>query len=176
MKIPTIAVLLYLFASASAQAQQASNASSPAASQETQARQAQTVSRAGSKPSAKGPAQYFTGNVRVDPLFAANGSAQFSGGSVTFEPGARSAWHTHPTGQHLIVTSGVGLTQEWGGTITEIRAGDVVWCPPGVKHWHGASPTTSMTHIALTGSVNGKNVEWMEKVSDEQYMNHSSQK
>ena len=102
----------------------------------------QTVTRAGSQPSTKGPAEYFTGNVRVDPLFAANESAPYSGGYVTFEPGARSNWHTHPAGQRLIVTHGVGRTQEWGGPIVEVRAGDHVWCPPGVKHWHGASPTT----------------------------------
>jgi quercetin dioxygenase-like cupin family protein len=129
----------------------------------------QTVSSAGSRPAATGPAEYFTGNVRVDPLFAAKDVAPFSGAYVTFEPGARSAWHTHPGGQHLIVTSGVGWTQEWGGPIVEIRAGDVVWCPPGVKHWHGATPTTALTHIALTGTVGGKNVDWLEKVSDEQY-------
>ena len=129
----------------------------------------QTVSRAGSQPAVKGPAEYFTGNVRVEPLFAAKDTAPFSGAYVTFEPGARSAWHTHPAGQHLIVTSGVGRTQESGEPIMEIRAGDVVWCPPGVKHWHGATPTTAMTHIALTGTVGGKNVEWLEKVSDEQY-------
>ena len=129
----------------------------------------QTVSRAGSQPAVTGSAEYFTGNVRVDPLFAAKETAPFSGAYVTFEPGARSAWHTHPAGQHLIVTSGVGWTQEWGGPTVEIRAGDVVWCPPGVKHWHGASPTTAMTHIALTGTVGGKNVEWLENVPDEQY-------
>lgn len=129
----------------------------------------QTISRDGSRPSVKGPAEYFTGNVRVDPLFPANDSAPFSGAYVTFEPGARSAWHIHPTGQRLLVTSGVGRTQEWGGPVEEIRAGDVIWCPPKVKHWHGASPTTAMTHIALTGTVDGKNVEWMEKVTDEQY-------
>jgi quercetin dioxygenase-like cupin family protein len=129
----------------------------------------QTISRAGSLPSMKGPAEFFTGNVRVDRLFPANDTAHFSGASVTFEPGARSAWHTHPTGQHLIVTAGVGRTQEWGGPIEEIKAGDVIWCPPQVKHWHGASPTTAMTHIALTGTINGKNVEWLEKVTDEQY-------
>ena len=111
----------------------------------------------------------FTGNVRVDRLFPANDAAPFSGAYVTFEPGARSAWHTHPTGQHLIVTAGVGRTQAWGGPIEEIKAGDVIWCPPQVKHWHGASPTTAMTHIALTGTINGKNVEWMEQVTDEQY-------
>lgn len=132
-------------------------------------KRSQTIIRADSQPSTKGPAEYFTGSVRVDPLFAAKDAAPYSGGMVTFEPGARSAWHTHPAGQHLIVTSGVGWTQEWGGPVTQIRAGDVVWCPPGVKHWHGATPTTAMTHIALTGTVSGKNVEWMEKVTDEQY-------
>jgi quercetin dioxygenase-like cupin family protein len=129
----------------------------------------QAVSIAGSQAATKGAAEYFTGNVRVDPLFAAKDTAPFSGAYVTFEPGARSAWHTHPAGQHLIVTSGVGWTQEWGGSTVEIRAGDVVWCPPGLKHWHGATPTTAMTHIALTGTAGGKNVEWLEKVSDEQY-------
>jgi quercetin dioxygenase-like cupin family protein len=132
-------------------------------------KKSQTISRAGSQPSAKGAAEYFTGNVRVDPLFPANDSAPFSGSYVTFEPGARSAWHIHPAGQHLLVTSGVGRTGEWGDTVEEIKAGDVIWCPPKIKHWHGASPTTAMTHIALTGTLNGKNVEWMEKVTDEQY-------
>jgi quercetin dioxygenase-like cupin family protein len=129
----------------------------------------QTISRAGTQASIKGPAEYFTGNVRVDPLFPANDSAHFSGAYVTFEPGARSAWHIHPTGQHLLVTAGVGRTGEWGGKVEEIKTGDVIWCPPGVKHWHGASPTTAMTHIAITGTVNGKNVEWLEKVTDKQY-------
>ena len=129
----------------------------------------QAVSRAGSQHSTNGPAEYFTGNVRVEPVFAANESAPFSGAYVTFEPGARSNWHTHPSGQHLLVTHGMGRTQEWGGPIIEVRAGDHIWCPPGVKHWHGASPTTAMTHIALTVSRDGKNVEWMEKVTDEQY-------
>ena len=129
----------------------------------------QTISRAGSPASITGPAEFFTGNVRIDPLFPATDSAHFSGASVTFEPGARSAWHMHPTGQHLVVTAGVGRTQEWGGPIEEIKAGDVIWCPPMVKHWHGASPTTAMTHIAITGTINGKNVEWMEQVTDAQY-------
>lgn len=129
----------------------------------------QTITRAGSQSSYMAPDKYFTGNVRVDPLFSANNSAPFSGAYVTFEPGARSAWHIHPAGQRLIVTSGVGWTQEWGGPIVEIQAGDVIWCPPGVKHWHGASPTTAMTHLALSGISNGKSVEWLEKVSDEQY-------
>jgi len=129
----------------------------------------QTVARAGSQRSTRGPAEYFTGNVRIDPLFPATNYAPYSGGYVTFEPGARSAWHIHPAGQRLIVTSGVGRTQEWGGPIVEIKAGDVITCPPNVKHWHGASPTTAMTHIAITGTQGGKNVEWMEKVTDEQY-------
>lgn len=136
---------------------------------ESQPAAAQQVTRAGSQPSAVGPADYFTGRVRVDPVWPANAQINASGGMVTFEPGARSAWHTHPAGQRLVVMSGVGLTQEWGKPAQEIRAGDTVWCPPGVKHWHGAAPTTAMIHLAVTGTVNGKNVEWMEKVSDEQY-------
>jgi len=127
------------------------------------------ITRTGSQPSTKAPVEYFTGNVRVDPLFRANDSAHFSGAYVTFEPGARTAWHTHPAGQYLIITSGVGQVQEWGGPILEVHAGDVVWFPPGVKHWHGASPTTAMTHLALTVSVDGKSAAWLEKVSDEQY-------
>ena len=132
-------------------------------------KKSQTISRAGSQTSVKGPAEYFTGNVRIDPLFPANDSAHFSGAYVTFEPGARSAWHIHPKGQHLLVTAGVGRTGEWEGKVEEIKAGDVIWCPPKVKHWHGASPTTAMTHIAITGTLDGKNVVWMEKVTDEQY-------
>lgn len=129
----------------------------------------QTIVRAGSQPSSKGPAENFTGNVTVTPLFPADASAPYSGGYVTFEAGARSAWHTHPAGQRLVVTAGVGRTQEWGGKVREIKAGDVVWCPPGVKHWHGAAPTTAMTHLAVTGTVDGRNVAWLEKVGDEQY-------
>lgn len=157
MRIATLLASLLPLAWAAATAA----AGKPAASQ--------TVSVAGSQPAAKGPTEYFTGQVRSDPLFAAKDTAPFSGGYVTFEPGARSAWHTHPAGQHLIITPGVGRTQEWGGPVVEIRAGDVVWCPPGVKHWHGATPTTAVTHIALTGTVGGKNVDRLEKVSDEQY-------
>ena len=130
---------------------------------------AQEITRAGTQASAAGPAEFFTGRVRVDPVWPANGDIQASGGMVTFEPGARSAWHTHPKGQRLVVTSGVGLTQEWGKAVQVLRPGDAVWCPPGVKHWHGAAPTTAMTHLAVTGSLDGKNVTWMEKVSDEQY-------
>jgi quercetin dioxygenase-like cupin family protein len=128
-----------------------------------------TIARAGSQASVKGPAATFTGSVRVDPLFAPHAPSNTSGAYVTFEPGARSAWHTHPAGQVLIVTAGVGRVQRWGGPVEEIRPGDVVWTPPGVKHWHGAAPTAALTHIAITDTVKGKNVEWMEKVSDEQY-------
>ena len=128
------------------------------------------ITRAGSQPSARGSADYFTGAVRVDPMFPATAPSRVSGGHVTFEPGARSAWHTHPRGQRLVVMSGAGLTQEWGKPVQPLRPGDVVWCPPGVKHWHGAAPTTAMTHLAVTGSEpDGRNVTWMEKVSDEQY-------
>uniref|UniRef100_UPI000D366414 (R)-mandelonitrile lyase n=1 Tax=unclassified Variovorax TaxID=663243 RepID=UPI000D366414 len=130
---------------------------------------AQQIARAGSQASMAGPAEYFTGRVRVDPVWPASDTLNASGGLVTFEPGARSAWHTHPAGQRLVVQSGVGLTQEWGKPVQEIRPGDVVWCPPGVKHWHGAAPFTALVHLAVTGTVNGRNVDWMEKVSDEQY-------
>jgi len=125
--------------------------------------------RAGSQPSRKGPTEYFTGTVRIDPLFQAPDPARVSGGSVTFEPGARTAWHTHPLGQTLIITSGFGWVQREGGPIEEVRPGDVVWFPPGLKHWHGSTPTTAMTHIAIQESLDGRNVDWMEKVSDEQY-------
>jgi quercetin dioxygenase-like cupin family protein len=127
------------------------------------------ITRSGSQPTSTGPAEYFTGNVRVQPLFAAEETAPYTGAYVTFQPGARSAWHTHPAGQRLIVTDGVGRTQQWGGPIEEIRPGDVVWFPPGEKHWHGAAPTTAMTHIAIQEQLDGKVVDWMEKVSDEQY-------
>lgn len=131
---------------------------------------AQTIIRNGEQAALKGSAQYFTGNVRIDPLYPANGDMRSSGGSVTFEPGARSHWHIHPVGQALIVTSGVGLTQEWGKPVQEIRPGDVVLCPVGVKHWHGASPDSSMTHISICEEKEpGKVVEWLEEVTDEQY-------
>lgn len=129
----------------------------------------QQITRAGTQASATGSTDYFTGRVRVDPLAPAGSDINASIAYVTFEPGARSAWHTHPAGQRLVVTSGVGLTQEWGKPAQEIRPGDVVWCPPGVKHWHGAAPTSPMTHLAVTGSADGKSVTWMEKVTDEQY-------
>jgi len=127
------------------------------------------LKRNGSQPSSKGPNEYFTGNVRVDPLFEAPAPSRARGASVTFEPGARSAWHTHPLGQTLIVTAGCGWVQSEGSPKIEILPGDVVWCPPNERHWHGATPTTGMTHIAIQEALNGKVVEWMEKVTDEQY-------
>lgn len=128
-----------------------------------------TITPAGSQKPLAGPANNFTGQVRVDPLFSADEGINVSAAYVTFEPGARSAWHSHPAGQRLIVTSGVGLTQQEGQPVQRIRVGDVVICPPGVKHWHGATSDSAMTHLAVTGNVNGKNVDWMEKVTDAQY-------
>ena len=127
------------------------------------------IHRSGSRPSGKGPADWFTGTVRIDPLISAPQPARVAGAQVTFEPGARTAWHTHPLGQTLIVTSGLGRVQREGGEIQEIRPGDVVWFAPGEKHWHGASPTTAMTHIAIQEALDGKAVDWMEHVSDAQY-------
>jgi quercetin dioxygenase-like cupin family protein len=127
------------------------------------------VRRVGTQASTKGPADWFTGDVRIDPLFEAPDPAHVRGASVTFDPGARTAWHTHPVGQTLIVTSGLGWAQSWGGSVEEIRPGDVVWFAPNEKHWHGATPTTAMTHIAIQEALNGKVVDWMEKVSGEQY-------
>jgi quercetin dioxygenase-like cupin family protein len=127
------------------------------------------IKRVGSQPSTKGPGDWFTGTVRIDPLFQPAEPARVASALVTFEPGARTAWHTHPLGQRLIVTAGCGRAQRWGGPIEEIRPGDVVWFPPGEKHWHGASPTTAMTHIAIQEQLDGKAVEWLEQVTDEQY-------
>ena len=127
------------------------------------------IKRSGSQPSAKGPDEYFTGTVRIDPLFQSPAPARTFGASVTFEPGARTAWHTHPLGQTLIVTAGCGLIQRWDGLIEQIRPGDVIWFSPGEKHWHGATAITAMTHIAIQEQLDGKTVDWMEKVSDEQY-------
>ena len=127
------------------------------------------VKRSGSQASAKGPSDWFTGTVRIDPLFQAPDPARVAGASVTFEPGARTAWHTHPLGQTLIVTVGCGWAQREGGSIEEIRAGDVVWFSPGEKHWHGATPTTAMTHIVIQERLDGKAVDWLEKVTDEHY-------
>lgn len=128
-----------------------------------------SVTRAGTTPSAAGPSSNFTGAVRVDSRFSATAPATIGGATVTFEPGARTAWHSHPLGQTLIVTAGVGLVQHWGGEIQEIRPGDIAWIPPGVKHWHGATATTAMSHIAISEAAHGKVVEWMEHVTDEQY-------
>ncbi|PYJ67163.1 MAG: cupin domain-containing protein [Verrucomicrobia bacterium] len=127
------------------------------------------IRRVGSQSSTKGPVDWFTGTVRIDPLFQANAPTRASGASVTFKPGARTAWHTHPLGQTLIVTAGCGWVQREGGAIEEIRPGDVVWFPPNEKHWHGATPTMAITHIAIQEALDGKVVDWMEKVSDEQY-------
>jgi quercetin dioxygenase-like cupin family protein len=127
------------------------------------------IKRSGSQPSTRGPADWFTGTVRIDPLFPAADPARAAANRVTFEPGARTAWHTHPLGQALIVTEGCGRAQRWGGPVEEIRPGDVIWFAPAEKHWHGAAPTTAMTHIAIQESLNGKPVDWMEQVSDEQY-------
>lgn len=128
-----------------------------------------TVTKAGEKPSVKGPQEYFTGSVRIDAPFQGTAPARVGGATVTFEPSARTAWHTHPLGQTLIVTAGVGRVQEWGGAVREIHPGDIVWIPAGVKHWHGAAPENSMSHIAIAEAEDGKVVDWMEKVSDEQY-------
>ncbi len=127
------------------------------------------IKRVGTRPSAKGPEEYFTGSVRIDMLVEAPGPARVSGAHVTFEPGARTHWHAHPLGQTLIVTSGCGRVQRWGGPAEEIRPGDVVWFAPGEKHWHGAAPETAMTHIAIQEKLDGKAAEWMEPVSEEQY-------
>jgi len=127
------------------------------------------ITRNGSQPSAKGPAEWFTGSVRIDSRFQANAPARVAGAIVTFEPGARTAWHTHPLGQTLMVIAGCGRVQREGGPIEDIRAGDMVWIPPGEKHWHGAAPSTAMAHIAIQEQLDGKAVDWMEHVSDEQY-------
>ena len=127
------------------------------------------IKRAGSTPSGKGPAAWFTGTVRIDPLFSAPAPARVAGANVTFEPGARTAWHTHPLGQTLVVTAGFGRVQREGGPIEEVRPGDVIWFGPGEKHWHGASPATAMTHIAIQEALDGKVVEWLEHVADADY-------
>ncbi|MGA3091307.1 MAG: cupin domain-containing protein [Terriglobales bacterium] len=159
---------LFMIVSNSAPAQAASPSGT---SQNESAHNSQTIkiTRSGSLQPKKGSAEYFTGAVQVDELFAADDPSRTSGGKVTFKPGARSAWHTHPLGQILIVTDGMGWIQQWGGPIEELRKGDVIWIPAGVKHWHGATPRTAMTHIAIQEQLNGKAVEWMEKVTDEQY-------
>lgn len=128
-----------------------------------------TVMQSGAKPSVKGPAEYFTGTVRIDAPFQGTEPARVGGATVTFEPSSRTAWHTHPLGQTLIVTAGLGLVQEWDGPVREIRPGDTVWIPAGIKHWHGAAAETAMSHIAIAEAHDGKVVDWMEKVTDEQY-------
>jgi quercetin dioxygenase-like cupin family protein len=127
------------------------------------------IKRNGSQPSGKGPAEYFTGTVRIDLLFEAHDPARAGGVSVTFEPGARTAWHSHPLGQTLIVTAGCGLVQSWGAPVEKIRPGDVIWSSPGEKHWHGATATTAMTHISIVEQLEGKSADWMQHVSDEEY-------
>lgn len=129
----------------------------------------QTITPVQAQKAVKGSAEYFTGDVWVTMNFAGDKAVDFTAGTVTFTPGARSAWHVHPAGQLLLVTAGTGWTQEEGRPVHEVHAGDVIWCPPGVKHWHGATPTTSMTHVAITNSAGGKNVEWLQKVSDTEY-------
>ena len=162
MKVLTVALISFsLFASAASQAQ-TSAAKAPTSS-------SIKIARSDSLQSNRGSAQYFTGSVQVQQLFPAYDPSRTSGGRVTFEAGARSAWHTHPLGQILVVTEGIGWIQQWGGPIEEIRKGDVIWIPAGVKHWHGATPNTAMTHIAIQEELNGKAVEWMEKVTEEQY-------
>jgi len=166
MKLIATVISLFLLAWASAPANRARAASGSDAPPDSKT---MNITRSGSQPSSMGSAEYFTGSVRIDPLFKANDPLRASGSYVTFEPGARTAWHTHPFGQILIVTAGSGWVQQWGGPIEEIRQGDVVRIPPGLKHWHGATATTAMTHIALQEQPDGKAANWMEKVSDEQY-------
>lgn len=170
-RLAALAIVASVLASLSVHANQTDVSPAPSATPSApgEAGGAMRITRVGAQPSAKGPADYFTGSVRVDPLFPATAPSRTSGGSVTFEPGARTAWHTHPLGQTLVVAAGVGWVQQWGGPVEEIRPGDVVWVPPGVKHWHGATPTTGMVHIAITDHLDGRVADWMEKVADEQY-------
>ena len=162
---------LFLLALAFAHANQARAASGSGAPPVASSEDSQTISitRSGSQPSGKGPAEYFTGSARIDPLFKAKDPSRTSGALVTFEPGTRTKWHSHPFGQILIVTAGSGWVQQWGGKIEEIRQGDIVRIPPSQKHWHGATATSGMTHIAIQEHPDGKTADWMEKVSDEQY-------
>ena len=147
----------------------ASALAASAGAQRTPGRDSMTISRQATRAGQPGPAATFTGTVRVTPLFDATPSSPVSGASVSFAPGARSAWHTHPRGQRLVVTAGTGRVQQWGGAAQELREGDVVWTPPGVKHWHGAAPNTALTHIAVQEAVGGRNVDWLEQVTDAQY-------
>jgi len=167
-RIATTLIFLFGVASSGTYGQVASQSTTSKAPS-LQSAQTIKITRRGSQHPNKGFAEYFTGSVQVQPLFPAIDPSRTSGGKVTFEPGARSAWHTHPLGQILIVTEGTGRIQQWGGPIEEIREGDIIWIPPRVKHWHGATPNTAMTHIAIQEEFRGKAVNWMEKVSDEQY-------
>ncbi|GAA5233518.1 cupin domain-containing protein [Verticiella sediminum] len=168
MHIPFFRILLTATALQAATAV----AAAPQADSATSAPAQQEIVLAGSQPSISGPTETFTGRARIDPLWSANEDINAAGAMVTFEPGARSAWHTHPYGQRLVVSSGVGLVQEWGQPVQVVRPGDAIWCPPGVKHWHGAAPKTAVTYLTVTGTVDDKNVDWMEKVTDEQYHDH----
>jgi len=170
MKLVATKILFFLLTAGIAFAQAGGiSASSAPPSTSMQQSESIKITRGGSQTSGRGPAESFTGVVRIEPLFHASDPARTSGARVTFEPGARTAWHTHPLGQTLIVTEGTGWVQQWGGQKQEIRKGDVVWIPSGQKHWHGATATTGMTHIAIVENLNARGVEWMEKVSDEQY-------
>jgi quercetin dioxygenase-like cupin family protein len=165
----SLAALALVAAPASAQTSTRTNDSTKTAPSLAARGASLNITRAGSQPSTKGPADWFTGTVRIDPLFTAPAPARIAGATVTFEPGARAAWHTHPLGQTLVVLSGLGRVQREGGPVEEMRPGDVVWIPPNERHWHGASPATAMTHIALQEALDGKVVEWMEHVTDAQY-------
>jgi 4-carboxymuconolactone decarboxylase len=165
MKQPAVVLVFLVVSAAPLHGQQAGSSAMATPPEE----KAIVVTRSEAQPARQGPAENFTGSVRVDQPFQASAPGRVSGARVTFEPGARTAWHSHPLGQTLIVTSGVGRVQRWGDPVDEIRPGDVVWIPPGQKHWHGASPTTSMTHIAIVERLDGKSVDWLEKVTDEQY-------
>jgi 4-carboxymuconolactone decarboxylase len=172
--VATLVTALSLLTSGVASAQGDAAAGEGPRTDTVQGSQTIKITRSGSRQSSEGPAEHFTGSARIDPLFSANTFSHTSGGSVTFERGARTAWHSHPLGQTLIVTAGKGWVQQWGGQVEEFSQGDIVSIPPGVKHWHGATANTSVTHIAIQESVNGKTVEWMKKVSDEQYRNSQS--
>ena len=162
-------ISLSLFAWAASHAQTGAAQADASSSASAQESHSINITRSGSQQAIRGPAEHFTGSVQVEPLFPAHDPSRASSGKVVFAPGARSAWHTHPLGQTLIVTDGTGWIQQWGDPIEEIRKGDVIWIPAGVKHWHGAAPNTAMAHIAIQEQLNGKVVEWMEKVTDEQY-------
>lgn len=176
MKLLAAMVMVFSLLASGATFAQAGSSSASDAIQTRSLQGSQTikVTRSGSQPPCKGPAEHFTGSASIDRLFTENTPSHTSAASVVFEPGARTAWHSHPLGQTLIVTAGRGWVQQWGGQVQEIRQGDIVWIPPGLKHWHGATASTSMTHIGIQESLDGKTVEWMEKVNDQQYGNAPS--